>query len=50
MTKDMRGELVKPTKRNKCDYCDELATYKVKKAGEPSLYLCTVCYKDAKKK
>ncbi|MBS3152749.1 hypothetical protein J4230_05040 [Candidatus Woesearchaeota archaeon] len=44
----MQGELVKPTKRNKCDYCDELATYKVKKQEEPTLYLCPACFKENK--
>ncbi len=45
----MKKETVKPTKRNKCDYCDELAVFKIKKADEPSLYLCKSCYKDFEK-
>ena len=46
----MRSEIVKPEKRNKCDYCDELAKYKVKTSNEPALYLCYSCYKDKKDK
>ena len=42
-------EVAKPTKRNKCDYCDELAVYKIKKADEPSLYLCKDCLKEKEK-
>lgn len=45
----MQASLVKPTKRNKCDYCDDLAAYKIKKSDEPTLYLCSNCYKDLKK-
>lgn len=45
----MKGEIVKPTKRNKCDYCDELAVYKVKNNKEPTLYVCKSCYKDLDK-
>ena len=44
----MKGELVKPTKRNKCDNCDELAVYKVKNGDEPTSYLCNVCYREKK--
>ncbi|MBI2148493.1 hypothetical protein HYU23_02340 [Candidatus Woesearchaeota archaeon] len=46
----MRKEAIKPTKRNKCDYCDELAVYKIKSEEEPSAYLCTTCYKEREKK
>lgn len=42
----MKGEVVKPTKRNKCDFCDEIATFKLKKDEEPTLYLCNICYKE----
>ena len=46
----MQGELVKPTKRNKCDFCDELAKFKVKKTDEPTSYLCATCYKETNSK
>ena len=42
----MKGEVIKPTKRNKCDNCDELAVYKIKKDESPSSYLCKICYKE----
>ena len=43
----MKSEVVKPTKRNKCDLCDELATFKLKKDDEPTSYLCNICYKES---
>jgi len=44
----MKGVVTKPTKRNKCDYCDELAAYKLKEnKSDPYSYLCNNCYKDA---
>lgn len=44
----MKG-VVKATKRNKCDYCDELAVFKLKEnPSDPYLYLCKSCYKEEK--
>lgn len=40
----MKKEFVKQNKINKCDYCDELATYKILKDNDISEYICTSCY------
>ena len=46
----MKEAIIKDTKRNKCDYCDELAVYKIKaKVSDPYSYLCKSCYNDTKK-
>ena len=43
------GGIIKETKRNKCDLCDELAIFKTKEESEPYMYLCKSCYKENQK-
>ena len=46
----MEPEILKTTKRNKCDYCDDLAKFKIKeKITDPYFYICKACYKDLQK-
>ena len=45
----MKIKELKPSKRDhKCDTCDELAIYKIRKENNLSVYACTVCYKEFK--